>query len=92
LGHHVLQVAHLHPLFLQRFRKQVMLALRAAEVGDIIKEHPAQVGRGQLLKLGAGTMEQDFLQRPGFTVHSYRHAYPPLIFMCTTLPLLYRYV
>ena len=69
LGGQLRQVADLHALLAQNVGKGVMLRLRAAQVGNIVKEQTLQSVRNKLLQLAAGALEKDFFQRANLALH-----------------------
>ncbi len=78
---HVAQVDNLRPLIAQGLREQVMLALGALQERDVVKQHPAQMRRGELLKLRPRAVHQNFFQRADLTEHSDSHGMSSLAFI-----------
>lgn len=68
------KIDDLHAAVAQHLRKAVMLRLRAAQVGNVVKQKALHRIGDELLQLPAGALQQDFLQRADFASHINGHA------------------
>ena len=62
LGHQVLQIHDLHAVFPQGAGKGVVLLLRHAQIGDIVKQELLQPVRSQIQQFPAGAVQQHLSQ------------------------------
>ena len=68
------KIDDLHAAVAQHLCKAVMLRLRAAQVGNVVKQKALHRIGDELLQLPAGALQQDFLQRADFASHINGHA------------------
>ena len=70
------EVDHLDAVVAQRLGEGIVLLLRAAQIGDVVKQQALQRVRNELLQLRTGAVQQDALQRHDLAFDLNGHANP----------------